>query len=339
MTEPKWLTIARGEIGVTEIEGPKSNSRIVEYAKVAIGVEAPDSEAWCAKFVGWVFAKDGLDETTGTRKANARSYLDWGEKLDKPALGCVVVFWRVSPKSWQGHVGFYIRSDSTHVWVLGGNQGNKVSIAKYPKSQVLGYRWPKKATPPAAPDTVDRVLQRVQTRLKELGYFEVGSADGKWGSKTRGACAAFMADWNERNPDEPLTIPSGTGKQDYVTDDLLVAMAKALPRSISPARETAEENKIGDYAAIADAKKVGVIAKIGGVASAILAGNEITGASEKISGIKDTVNAAQDLLGTVIQFVGPMWPFLLLAAAIAVIWWARKIRKEEIESYRMGETP
>ena len=29
--------------------------------------------------------------------------------------------------------------------VLGGNQGDKVSIENFPKSQVLGYRWPEAA--------------------------------------------------------------------------------------------------------------------------------------------------------------------------------------------------
>ena len=49
-----------------------------------------------------------------------QSYLSWGEKLDRPVLGCVVVFTR----DGGGHVGFVVgKSTSGNLLVLGGNQG------------------------------------------------------------------------------------------------------------------------------------------------------------------------------------------------------------------------
>jgi hypothetical protein len=79
-----------------------------------------------------------------SRAAAARSWLAWGRKLDKPTVGCVVVFWRGKRDGWQGHVGFYAgRAKNGDILVLGGNQSDAVSIRPYPMERLLGYRWPK----------------------------------------------------------------------------------------------------------------------------------------------------------------------------------------------------
>jgi hypothetical protein len=93
----------------------------------------------------------------------ARSYLTYGRKLDKPEPGCIVVFWRGSPTSWQGHVAFFVGDAGAHVRVLGGNQSNAVTEASYPKSQVLGYRMPVAPTAAA---------------LQDAGSSEVPAANG-----------------------------------------------------------------------------------------------------------------------------------------------------------------
>lgn len=133
-----WMQIARSQLGVKEYSGSSNNPKIVEYHKTTIG-RANDSVAWCSSFVNWVMKKAGH---SGTNAANARSWLNWGRRLSKPVPGCVVVFWRSSPRSWKGHVGFYVGTAGSSVKVLGGNQGNAVTISNYPKSRVLGYRWP-----------------------------------------------------------------------------------------------------------------------------------------------------------------------------------------------------
>lgn len=65
-----------------------------------------------------------------------------GQSIDvnnaKP--GDVVVFWRGSKDSWKGHVAFYSHHDANNVYVLGGNQGNAVSIQAYPRSRLLDVR-------------------------------------------------------------------------------------------------------------------------------------------------------------------------------------------------------
>lgn len=141
--DPPWLTIAKREIGVRELPGERVNKRIVEYFSHTRlgGLAGDDSTPWCAAFVGFCLDTAGQK---GTRRANARSYLDWGDKLEEPRVGCVAVLWRGSIESTAGHVGFFIESPKTHrVILLGGNQNNCVSYQEYGTGRVLEYRWPK----------------------------------------------------------------------------------------------------------------------------------------------------------------------------------------------------
>lgn len=134
-----WMEIAFKELGQSELPGPKDNPRIIEYQKATTLKETGDEVPWCACLTGWCLKEAGI-EPTGS--AAARSYLNWGETLFKPKFGCVVVLKRGN-SSWTGHVGFYFGEDGDKIRLLGGNQGDKVSIASFPKSSVLGYRWPK----------------------------------------------------------------------------------------------------------------------------------------------------------------------------------------------------
>ena len=146
-----WLDIAKTQLGVKELSGSRNNPRIVDYHRTTIDSARwkngmPDSVDWCSSFVNWVVKKAGIN---GTNKGNARSWLSWGQRLNKPVPGCVVVFWRDSLSSWKGHVGFYVGEAGSHVKVLGGNQDNAVTISTYPKGRILGYRWPSNTPLPS----------------------------------------------------------------------------------------------------------------------------------------------------------------------------------------------
>lgn len=135
----KVFNIALSQYGVTEIVGStKHNPHIVRYFD-DIGQHwvKNDETAWCAAFANWCLKKEGF-EFTG--KLNARSFLDIGWEVKEPQIGDVVVLWRESPNSWKGHVGFFVRQDSMHVYMLGGNQGNQVNITAYRKDRVLSVR-------------------------------------------------------------------------------------------------------------------------------------------------------------------------------------------------------
>ena len=140
MSAEHVFSVAEGYLGVTEYPAAKHNPQILKfYADSGNSWVQDDETPWCAAFVGSVLAQCGIQ---GTNKLNARSYLDWGRPvdLDKAQKGDVVVFWRGSKDGWQGHVAFYSHQDEEHIYVLGGNQGNKVSLAPYKKDRLLGIR-------------------------------------------------------------------------------------------------------------------------------------------------------------------------------------------------------
>lgn len=103
----------------------------------------PAKTAWCAAFVNSILAANGVD---GTGRLNARSFMDFGTEAKNPKRGDVAVFWRESPESWKGHVGFYAgkvkKNGQEYIRVLGGNQDDGVNEKLYPASQLLGFRRP-----------------------------------------------------------------------------------------------------------------------------------------------------------------------------------------------------
>lgn len=132
----KHIDIAKSLIGITEIKGSKHHPEIVQFWKdIKRGGIKDDETPWCAAFVGACLERAGIQSS---RFESAKSYLSWGEKLDKPAYGCVVVFTR----DGGGHVGFVVGEDAKgYLQVLGGNQSDQANIRSFPKDRVSGYRW------------------------------------------------------------------------------------------------------------------------------------------------------------------------------------------------------
>jgi uncharacterized protein (TIGR02594 family) len=134
----KVYDLARLEIGTYEwAEG--SNPRVDAYFDDVGYPSMTDETAWCAAFVGAMLKRCGLPHTG---KLTARSYLDWGKPVDlsKAEPGDIVVLWRGSPNSWQGHVGFYDRQADGNVYLLGGNQRDQVNVSGYSIDRVLSVR-------------------------------------------------------------------------------------------------------------------------------------------------------------------------------------------------------
>jgi len=113
--------------------------------KKLVGVD-PVYTQWCAAFVNFVLDIQGISgsEVTSDYPLLARSFLTWGEEvLDKPRKGDIVVFPR-GDKIWQGHVGFFIEEvqyeNKTRWIILGGNQDNTVSYAKFDPKKAIAIR-------------------------------------------------------------------------------------------------------------------------------------------------------------------------------------------------------
>lgn len=105
----------------------------------------PVRTEWCAAFVNAVLNASGIpgSESVSQYPLTARSFLHWGEQVDEPKPGDLVVFPRGN-QAWQGHVGFYLGTSTVngkqYYQILGGNQSNKVSIELYPASQAISIR-------------------------------------------------------------------------------------------------------------------------------------------------------------------------------------------------------
>lgn len=137
MSEPRWLTLARTQIGVREIKGPAHNPLIVEYWRaIKRGGIKTDEVPWCAAFVGAMLERSGIQST---RFESAKSFETWGTQLAAPVVGCIVVFSRAGG----GHVGFVVGQDSEgSILVLGGNQSDEVNIRAFSRARATAYRWP-----------------------------------------------------------------------------------------------------------------------------------------------------------------------------------------------------
>ena len=140
MSELAWVAEARKHIGLAEVAGKQHNSTIVNWL-IKLGAWWRDDETpWCGTFVAHCLRQVG--RPVPQHWYRARAYESYGTRLDKPAYGCIAVFSRQGG----GHVGFVVGQDKQgNLLVLGGNQGNKVSIAKFSRSRVTAYVWADKA--------------------------------------------------------------------------------------------------------------------------------------------------------------------------------------------------
>lgn len=145
---PRWMQYAFADYGTEEVAGPKANARIVEYHQHTSLKAGSDEVPWCAAFVCAMLEKAGFKST---HKANAKSYLTFGEELPGPKVGAIAVLNRgTDPAS--GHVGFVVGFNSNSVYLLGGNQSNMVRVSSFQRWRVLQYRWPVEKLPALAID-------------------------------------------------------------------------------------------------------------------------------------------------------------------------------------------
>jgi uncharacterized protein (TIGR02594 family) len=133
--EPPWIGLARSYIGEREVKGMAHNPVVVGFWKLAkLGGIKNDEVPWCAGFVGAMLEASGI---RSARSDSSRAYLKWGERMDVPEYGCVVVFNRPGG----GHVGFCVGIDDLgRLLILGGNQGDAVSILPFWPDRVAGFR-------------------------------------------------------------------------------------------------------------------------------------------------------------------------------------------------------
>lgn len=132
-----WMVVAVREYanGVAEIAGEKHNARILAYHATTTLRAHDDETPWCSSFVNYCIETGG---GVGTKSAAALSWSYWGREVDPRDVipGDVCVLSRVGGH----HVGFVVAVVDAWVLLLGGNQGNRVSVAPFPLTRVVGFR-------------------------------------------------------------------------------------------------------------------------------------------------------------------------------------------------------
>jgi uncharacterized protein (TIGR02594 family) len=101
----------------------------------------PSKLPWCGDFVDTAIELALPDEPRpGKLGENPYWALNWllFGKACNPAYGAVVAFERPGG----GHVGFLVGQDEKRFYVLGGNQGDTVSVTPIDRGRARGYRWP-----------------------------------------------------------------------------------------------------------------------------------------------------------------------------------------------------
>lgn len=304
--------IARSYLGTTEGPGIEDNPAILEmYASIGQDWVEHDDVAWCAAFVGHCLERAGIKST---RRLTARSYLAWGipVEISDAQSGDIGIVAR-GAASWQGHVFFIDRIEGNWVWALGGNQGDAVSIKRYPVSKLLGVRRAGHVSP-----VVRLSVEEVQRRLKALGYHEVGQIDGAIGSMTRSAILAFRSD---------ASLP--------LTPIIDVALAEAL--------ETAVPRKINSVRALGMPKNSRIIA-----ASNAQIGLGLLGALGSLGGqIAPALAQAEEAKGLAVKgltligmehLLSSALPWIGAAVFIVIILLALRSKAARVADHQTGKT-
>ena len=145
--------------GVQEVVGKGSNATIIAWRDELNGATtngkpivtgfSDDDIAWCGLFAA-IIAYRRVKNILAVVKGPlwARNWLNYGVKVGTAMLGDCLVFERGKG----GHVGWYVGEDATTLHVFGGNQSNRVSIARIAKSRLLGIRRPVYSVVPAGVD-------------------------------------------------------------------------------------------------------------------------------------------------------------------------------------------
>lgn len=141
------LTVAARFSGIAERPGPAANPLVLAMIQLEAAGASDDAIPWCSAFVNFIAWLLGLE---ASHSLAARSWLLVGTAIPladaTPGLDVVVFKRGTGPQpgpeiiAAQGHVAFYMSQDAAFVQVLGGNQGDKVSVARFPIGDVLGVR-------------------------------------------------------------------------------------------------------------------------------------------------------------------------------------------------------
>ena len=123
-------------MGVTETVGHRHNPIIMGWAR-ELGMQnvyTADEIPWCGLFMAIIMQR--ADRSPVANPLRALAWNKFGNQVQKAELADVLTFTRQGG----GHTGLYVGEDWTHYHVLGGNQGNAVSIVRIHRNRLSQIR-------------------------------------------------------------------------------------------------------------------------------------------------------------------------------------------------------
>lgn len=131
-------------VGLKEVAGPLSHPLILSMLQLDDAWPTDDDTPWCSGFCNYVC---WLLRLPRSKSLAARSWLAVGRPvaLEDARAGFDVVILRRSDNPLSGHVAFFagldiLPGDAHVVQLLGGNQGNRVSVLPFHTELVVGVR-------------------------------------------------------------------------------------------------------------------------------------------------------------------------------------------------------
>lgn len=172
---------------------------------------------------------------------------------------------------------------------------------------------------PADPGMKREEIERLQKRLRALGYFEVGLVDGLIGKNTRSGIRNFQEEHGlpvtEAFDDATIKRLATAGHRQATTDtDRSALTAKDLTKAGDQITKGAETVKAASVAAGASAAVIGV--------------------AEKVGEATDMLSPLTSLLSDV-----PGWVWAVLAVGVAAALWhaATKVERARVRAVQIGE--
>lgn len=195
-------------------------------------------------------------------------------------------------------------------------------------------RWQRRFAAPAqaAGGASETRVKTVQQRLRDLGYVEVGEADGRIGGRTVAALAAFRHDAGLPQPEDGETI-----------DDALI---KALqdwpgrpPAAVERQAASVETLRAAGSQTVADGDLVAGLGKmVVGTATGVAAADQ-TGALDHVQGALEQAQQASEVLAALhdaAAWAGRHWWLWAILGGIVLWRIGRRISWRRVVEHRLG---
>ena len=133
-----WHRQMRDWLGVHEVAGGAANPLIAAMHALTTLKATSDEVPWCSSAMCKALYDAGYNHTSS---AAAVSWSRYGKPLGNLQVGAIVVLKREGGH----HVGLAECWGEKIVWLIGGNQGDAVTVAPFNRARIVALRWPDSA--------------------------------------------------------------------------------------------------------------------------------------------------------------------------------------------------